>query len=207
VSADRDRGRGGEEETVALTEWRPFSQAGLIRPTSLLDEFMREVLAPGGEAAPAARFSPRVDVTETEDGYAIDCELPGVAPEDVRVTLTGDTLTIQGEKRRDESREEGAYHVVERAHGAFQRTFTFPAPLDPDSVEATSEHGVLCVRVTKAKEAKPRRIQVKSGRTLGTTAREVPMTRTDTTKERPEATAAGEEEAAGDEGEEMEREA
>lgn len=165
-----------------LSEWRPFGQGGLVRPPSLFDEMLREtvrdLVAPGGEGLPLTRFTPRVNVTETDEAYDIECEVPGIDPEEVRVTLSGDTLTIAGEKRREEQREGDTWHVVERAHGAFQRSFSFPAAVDAESVEATSEHGVLKVRVLKAKEQQPRRIEVRrqqgSGkRELSTTAQEV----------------------------------
>jgi HSP20 family protein len=149
-----------------LSEWRPF-QAGLTRPSTFDDLFretFREFMAPGGEAtAPLMRFMPRVNVTESADAYELEVEVPGVNPEEVRVTFTGDTLTIQGEKRRKEQREGDTWHVTERSYGTFQRSFTFPAPVDGDSVEATSENGVLRIRVAKAREAQPRRIEVRRG--------------------------------------------
>ncbi|MCO5167737.1 MAG: Hsp20/alpha crystallin family protein [Planctomycetes bacterium] len=166
---------------VFLPEWRPFGQTGLTRPSSLFDEMIREtfrdLVSPGGEGAALTRYTPRVNVTETDEAYEIECEVPGVDPEEVKVTLSGDTLTVAGEKRREEQREGDTWHVVERSYGSFQRSFTFPAAVDGDSVEATSEHGVLKVRVLKAKEQQPRRIEVRrqegGKRQLSTTAQEV----------------------------------
>lgn len=163
-----------------LPEFRPFGATGLTRPGALFDELIRDTfrdyLVPFGYGPDVGimRFSPRVNVTETPDAYELECELPGVAPDDVKVTLSGDTLTIQGEKKREEKRESDTWHVTERSYGAFQRSFTFPTDVDPDSVEATSDNGVLTIRVMKAKEQQPRRIQIKSGhRELETTGRAV----------------------------------
>lgn len=163
-----------------LPEFRPFGPAGLTRSGSLFDELIRDTfrdyLAPlGGEAGQLMRFTPRVNVTETNEAYELECEVPGIDPEEVKVTLSGDTLTIQGEKKREDQREGDTWHVTERSYGTFQRSFTFPANVDADSVEASSENGVLHIKVSKAKEQQPRRIQIRSGgqRELRTTAQEV----------------------------------
>lgn len=149
-----------------LSEWRPF-QGGLSRPQTIDDVFretFRDYFAPAGaEGATAMRFVPRVNVTEDEKAYELELEVPGVDPEEVRVTLTGDTLTVQGEKRREQQRQGQTWHVTERSYGSFQRSFTFPAAVDGESIEATSENGVLRVRVAKAREAQPRRIEVRRG--------------------------------------------
>lgn len=164
-----------------LPEFRPFGPAGMSRPGSLFDELIRDTfrdyLAPmgSGEVGQLMRFQPRVNVTETNEAYELECEVPGIAPEEVKVTLSGDTLTIQGEKRREEKREGDTWHVTERSYGSFQRSFTFPANVDADSVEASSENGVLHIKVMKATEQQPKRIQIRSGgqRELRTTGTEV----------------------------------
>lgn len=164
-----------------LPEFRPFGPAGLARSGSLFDELIRDTfrdyLAPmgAGEGGQLMRYTPRVNVTETNEAYELECEVPGIDPEEVKVTLSGDTLTIQGEKRREEKREGDTWHVTERSYGSFQRSFTFPANVDADSVEASSENGVLHIKVMKAKEQQPKRIQIRSGgqRELRTTAQEV----------------------------------
>lgn len=162
-----------------LPEFRPFGQLGLARPTALFDELIRDTfrdyLAPiSGEGGQLMRFTPRVNVTETNDAYELECEVPGMNPEDVKVTLSGDTLMIQGEKRREDKREGDTWHVIERSYGSFQRSFSFPTAVDADSVEAESDNGVLCIKVMKAKEERPRRIEIRSGqRELQTTGKQL----------------------------------
>jgi HSP20 family protein len=155
-----------EVEMGFLSEWRPF-QGGLSRPSTIDDVFretFRDFFAPvGPEGGTAMRFVPRVNVTEDEKAYELEVEVPGVKPEEVRVTITGDTLTIQGEKQREQQRQGQTWHVTERSYGSFQRSFTFPAAVDPESIEATSDSGVLKIRVAKAREAQPRRIEVRRG--------------------------------------------
>lgn len=161
-----------------LPEFRPFGATGLTRPGSLFDELIRDTfrdyMAPIAGEGQLMRYAPRVNVTETNEAYELECEVPGIDPEEVKVTLSGDTLTIQGEKKREERREGDTWHVTERSYGAFQRSFSFPADVDAESVEATSENGVLKIKVMKAKEQQPKRIQIRSGqRELETTGREV----------------------------------
>ena len=141
-----------------LSEWRPFTHGIRGRP-SIFDDLFGETLR--DDAPEALRFVPCVDVVETADAYELEVEVPGMKPDEVSVTLSGDALVIQGEKRRDDQRQGDQWHVSERAYGGFQRSFTFPAAIDPDSIEATSDHGVLRVRVAKAREAQPRRIEIR----------------------------------------------
>lgn len=165
-----------------LNPLRPFEESGLTRPSGLFEDFLRDLWSPmlasprGGEGL--MRFVPRVNVTEQNDAYELECELPGLRPEDVSVNLSGDTLTIQGEKRREDAREGETWHVTERSYGTFQRTFTFPVNIDPEGVEATHEHGILRIRCVKSKESQPRRIEIRagkkeSGKELETSAEEV----------------------------------
>jgi HSP20 family protein len=104
-----------------------------------------------------------VDVAETEEAYLIKAELPGMNPEEIEVTLKDKTLTLKGEKTTESKREGETWHVVERAHGAFQRTFTFPENVDAGSVSAKSDNGLLTIEVKKVPDAQPHRITIKNG--------------------------------------------
>jgi HSP20 family protein len=150
-----------------LNPLRPFDESG-TRSGSMVEDFFRDLWAPSALASRArsdwARFNPRVNVTERGDAYELECELPGVKPEEVKVNLTGDTLTIEGEKSCEDRRDGDTWHVSECAYGSFLRTFSFPAVIEGEAVEATHEHGVLKVRVPKAKASQPRRIEVRPGR-------------------------------------------
>jgi HSP20 family protein len=138
----------------------------LGNPGSMFEDLLRDAMSPllamSGPDVTSMRIVPRIDVCETEEGYEIEAELPGVDLDQVRVTLTGDTLTIQGEKIR-EQRESGMFHVMERSFGTFTRTLSFPTMVDGDAIEATGHDGVLRIHVPKAAETKPRRIEVKPG--------------------------------------------
>jgi HSP20 family protein len=101
-----------------------------------------------------------VDMYETNDNLLVKASVPGIKPEQLEVTVQGETLTIKGEAQEEQQREQGRYHVRERRQGAFSRTLTLPFPIQSDKVQATFENGVLTLTLPKAEEIKPRTIQV-----------------------------------------------
>lgn len=104
---------------------------------------------------------PRTDLAETEDNVTVTMELPGVNPEDVQIDITGDLLTVRGEKREEKQEKKKDYHYVERQFGSFQRTVQLPSTVDPDKVDATYRNGVLTITIAKHAEARPRKIKVR----------------------------------------------
>ena len=107
---------------------------------------------------------PRSDVVETRDGVEVSVELPGMEQEDVEVSLTGDSLTIKGEKKIEKQEEKRGYYVSERSYGSIYRTIPLPPGVDADKAEATFKNGVLTVRLPQTAEAreKVKRVEVKS---------------------------------------------
>jgi len=140
----------------ALRAVRPFSW-DLQDFDRLFDEIWSGF---GAGLAPAAGFSPRVDVSEDEAGYRISAELPGLEEKDLEVSLDGDVLTLSGEKRDTREEASEGYRHVESAFGRFERRFRLPAEVDPEHVSAKLEHGVLTVTVPKVEAARPRTIPV-----------------------------------------------
>ena len=108
-------------------------------------------------------LAPPVDVEETAEGYLFRADLPGMTEKDVKVSLTGDTLTLRGERKRETDKTSGNVHRTERAFGTFERTFTLPAPVRGDQVKASYRNGVLEIHVPKADEARVREIEVQVG--------------------------------------------
>jgi HSP20 family protein len=107
-------------------------------------------------------WSPPADVRETEDGYLVEVELPGLTAEAVDVSVENGVLSISGEKRtdREEGSREGGRYLIERRYGRFQRHFTLPNSVDGAKVAARFENGVLVVDLPKAAGAKPRKVKV-----------------------------------------------
>ena len=106
---------------------------------------------------------PALDISERKDAYLVTVELPGVAFDDLQITLEDGLLTIQGERHFNNDASDQQFHRVERRYGAFRRAITLPAHVLADAVEASVEDGVLQILVPKAEEAKPKRIQVRPG--------------------------------------------
>lgn len=109
----------------------------------------------------STRWTPAVDVRETEKSLAIDVELPGIKPENVEVDVENGVLSITGEKRSERTNEEkGRYHMVERSYGSFFRSFQLPAGVDESQIKASFHDGLLTVDIPKAALPQPRKIQI-----------------------------------------------
>lgn len=115
----------------------------------------------GIQAATTRSLRPAMDVEEDENSIVIRAELPGIAKEEVNVTLEDGVLSITGEKRTDRETKEKSYHLVERTFGAFQRSISLPTGVDGDKADAQFENGVLTITVPKSEAAKPKRLQIK----------------------------------------------
>ncbi len=108
--------------------------------------------------------SPAVDFNEDEKAYLITVELPGMKEQDIDVSLSGDTLTIKGEKREEKEEKAKNYYLSERRYGSFQRSFTLSASVDRDKIEASFAAGVLKITLPKTAEAlqQQKKIEVKA---------------------------------------------
>jgi HSP20 family protein len=102
-----------------------------------------------------------VDISETEDKLLIKAELPGLEANDVNVSISGDLLTIKGEKKEEEEEKDEHHHYKERYAGSFHRSFRLPVNVQADKVEAAFDKGVLNVTLPKVEEAKKKEIEVK----------------------------------------------
>ena len=107
------------------------------------------------------QWSPPVDVVEDKDAVQIAAELPGINPEDVKISVENNLLTIRGEKRQSSEEKTQHAHRYERYYGVFERTFAVPSTVDAEHIKATYDLGVLTVRLPKLERAKPRQIEVK----------------------------------------------
>jgi HSP20 family protein len=105
------------------------------------------------EAFGLSKWTPAVDIAERENEYLVKVELPGVAKNDVKITLESNILTIRGEKKQEKTENKGEFHRIERSYGSFQRSFTLPASVKNDKIDATYDNGVLTVTLPKAEEA------------------------------------------------------
>ena len=145
---------------MSIERWNPFEEAVSLRDAvnSLLHEsFVR----PGGTPAQAGGLAAfPLDVCETENEFVVKAALPGVKPDDVQVTIHGDTLTIRGQSKAEEEKKGEHWHLRERRFGTFQRALSLTTPVDADKAQAQFENGVLTLRIPKSEAAKPKQIKI-----------------------------------------------
>lgn len=154
---------------MAMERWRPFGTAiDRFEPFRNVGEIQQEVnrLFDNffGRPAPAARgervWAPLVDMYETKDDLVLMAEVPGVREKDVTVSITGDLLSIKGERHFGEELKEPSVLHLERVYGKFERLVQLPMPVQADKVKATYREGVLEIRLPKAEEVKPKQIKI-----------------------------------------------
>ena len=112
-----------------------------------------------------SRLTPQFEIVETDEGYTVSAELPGLGKENVEIVVDEDILTVKGEKKVEETVEEKTYLFSERRYGSFERKFQLPETVKQDAIAATYENGVLTLSLPKKPEAKkpePRQIKIKS---------------------------------------------
>jgi len=157
---------------MAMQRWRPFGFAERWEPFRNLSDIQGEVNRlfetfagrPAGTTMTSARtWMPPVDMTETADDLVLAVEIPGIREKEVSVSITGDLLSIKGERRWEQDGKDGKDNTVlhtERVYGQFERLIQLPFAVQADKVKATYRDGVLEVRLPKAEEVKPRTIKV-----------------------------------------------
>jgi HSP20 family protein len=131
------------------------------------DSFVR----PGGSPAATGYAPLPLDVCETEHEFVVKAALPGVKPDDVQITVHGDTLTVRGEIKAEEEKKGEHWHLRERRFGTYQRSVSLATPVDSEKAQAQFEHGVLTLTLPKAESARPRQIKI-GGAAQGQPARD-----------------------------------
>jgi HSP20 family protein len=155
---------------MAIERWRPFVSVERWDPFRNMSDMQGEVNRlfdsflgrPAASATgPALRtWAPVLDIHETKDDLVLSFELPGVTDKDVSLSITGDLLTLKGERMANRDvKDESVYHV-ERVYGKFERSVQLPIPVQAEKVKATYRDGVLEVRLPKVEEVKPKAIKI-----------------------------------------------
>lgn len=151
---------------MALLRWRdPFERTALSELNRLQEEMnmlfdrffgRRSLLSDTG-------VFPAVNVAEDDDNLYITAELPGINPQDIDLTVEEESVVIKGERKLEEEGEEVSYHRREREGGSFSRTITLPTRVVAEKASAEAKDGVLTLKLPKAEEAKPKKIEIKLG--------------------------------------------
>ena len=145
---------------MSIVRWDPFADISQLRE-QVNRLFEQSLTTSGHEPASMRTWAPTVDIEETKDALIIHAELPGIKPEEISIQVEGDTLTLRGERQIQREEKDKQFVRVERAYGAFQRSFTLGIPIKTDEVNACYNNGVLDITLPKAEEVKPKSIQVK----------------------------------------------
>ena len=131
-----------------------------------MDQFQREMNRLFDASTRGRVFNspsyPAINIWTSEDGQFITAEMPGVRPEDLEIDVTGDALSISGERKPEEVGKEARFHRRERSFGAFSRTVQLPFMVDTNKVEANFSNGILQIHLPRAEADKPKKIEVKS---------------------------------------------
>jgi HSP20 family protein len=142
-----------ESEPGRWDPFRPFEDL-----YTQMGRLWGSAFGPGPGAGPTRTWAPCTDVSETQDGYLVEIEVPGVRQEDLDVKLTRDELTVRGELK--ETEREGLFHTRTRHTGQFEYRMNLPQYVKPDEITANLVNGVLTLHLPKAEAAGPRKIEI-----------------------------------------------
>jgi HSP20 family protein len=156
-----------EDKSMAnLTRWNPRNELEISDPfrplERMMDELWRTWTGPQTDSG-RSLLRPAMDVSETDHHINVRLDLPGMKPEDVRVEVENQTLTISGQTSDSVEKDGERYHYRERTYGSFQRSVRLPNTIDVEHIDANFENGVLSISLPKLPQAQPKQISIKAG--------------------------------------------
>ena len=144
-----------------VTRWDPFREMVTMRRA--VDRLIENSVGDQGEWQ-QPEWSLALDVVENEDSFLVKASVPGAKPEDIDITFNKGMLTIRGEMKDESEQENGQYHLRERRWGSFSRSIALPQTIKAEDIQAEYNNGVLLLKMPKAEEVKPKRIQIAAGK-------------------------------------------
>jgi HSP20 family protein len=147
---------------MSIVRWDPFADMD-----TLFNRLMPRTLGSwprfsmDDDGGPKLEWSPSADISETEKEYLVRAELPAVKKEDVKVTVDGGMITIEGERKQRKEEKNERFHRVESVAGSFTRSFTLPDNVDEKNIRCESQDGVLTVHIPKTEIEKRKPIEIK----------------------------------------------
>lgn len=151
-----------DKEFKELARWTPFREVSRLRDE--MDRMWQDFFGPGRRALRpmGEEWIPAVDISDTADKVMVKVEVPGMDAKNIEISLSGDILTIRGEKKAEREEKEENFHLVERSYGSFARSLRLPAAVEADKIEASYKKGVLTITCPKKEEVKPKQITIKA---------------------------------------------
>lgn len=143
-----------------LIRWEPMREMMTLREAMdrLFDDAFTRPLSMGAVSSAL----PTIDLYQTEDEVVVKAALPGLKPDEVQISITGDVLTLRGEFKQAEQKQEATWHIRERRFGVFERSVMLPSQVQTDKARADFENGILTVSLPKAESVKPKTISIKA---------------------------------------------
>ncbi len=145
---------------MSIMRWEPFSDLMTLRDA--VNRLFEESFVRPSRVLCSAPAAVPMDVYQQDSNVIVKASVPGVKPEDIDVSVTGNTLTIKGEVKEEKEIKEENVIRRERCVGAFSRSMTLPSPVDTNKAKATFENGVLTLSLPMAEEAKPKEIKIQA---------------------------------------------
>jgi len=149
-----------------LPTWRPFRELAPFREFEKMrremDRFWDSFFERGPtKAEVGGEFLPALDLAEKDNELVVKCEVPGLEPKDIDISLSDGVLTIRGEKKQEREEKEADYHLVERSYGTFTRSIQLPKEVQSDKISASYKNGILKINLPKSEEAKKKEVKIK----------------------------------------------
>lgn len=143
-----------------LIRWEPMREMMTLREAMdrLFDDAFTRPLSMGAVSS----VLPAIDLYQTEDEVVVKAALPGLKPDEVQISITGDVLTLRGEFKQGAEKKEATWHVREQRYGSFERSVMLPSVVQTDKAKADFENGILTVTLPKAESVKPKTISIKA---------------------------------------------
>ena len=145
---------------MTLVRWSPWRDIMSVQDE--MNGLFNGLVSSRSASRGAEDWIPSVDISETDDGFIVTADVPGMSAESIKISVANNVLTLRGEKKNVREETEENFHRVERVFGAFERTFSLPSGVEPENIRAKYKDGVLRVRLPKSKEAKPQEIKVEA---------------------------------------------
>ncbi|WP_333655495.1 Hsp20/alpha crystallin family protein [Dissulfurispira sp.] len=149
---------------MSIVKWSPLKELEEMRKD--MDRLFGEFFSPitrrrrGWLKPEMGVIVPNIDMYDRKNEIVVKAELPGVAKEDIDLTITKDSLTLKGEARKEEEIKEEDYYAAEISYGSFTRTIALPAEVDSEKAKASFKNGVLEIVLPKREEARPKEIKI-----------------------------------------------
>lgn len=142
-----------------LIRWEPVREMMTLREAMdrLFDDAFTRPLSMSAVSA-----MPAIDLYQTADEIVVKAVLPGLKPDEVQISVTGEVLTLRGEFKQQEEKKEATWHMREQRYGSFERSIMLPTEVQTDKAKADFENGILTVSLPKAEAVKPRTINIKA---------------------------------------------